>query len=217
MQNVPSVQVEVDGKMSIRGNGNVRILIDGRISGLTDTASLLRTIPAASIDKVEVITNPSSKYSAEGSGGIINIVLKKGKKNRLSSSFELFSGVRVNSGLNVNINKANEKYSWYLNSGLGYSEPKATSSIALTNFKTSPSESFTNSKKILKQFYALNNLGGAYQFNSKHSISADFTYRLANLTPLMLSVIKIIMTTHCLLLQSRLILNNLKEVLPNYQ
>ena len=181
MQNVPSVQVEVDGKMSIRGNGSVRILIDGRISGLTDTASLLRTIPAASIDKVEVITNPSSKYSAEGSGGIINIVLKKGKKKRLSTSFEVFAGVRLNSGTNININKANENYSWYINTGLGYSEPKATGSIALTNFETSPSESFRTSEQILKQFYTLNNLGGDYKFNSKHSVSADFTYRLANL------------------------------------
>tara|TARA_R110002153_G_scaffold168123_4_gene320852 strand:+ start:118 stop:2511 length:2394 start_codon:yes stop_codon:yes gene_type:complete len=181
MQNVPSVQVEVDGKMSIRGNGSVRILIDGRISGLTGTASLLRTIPAASIDKVEVITNPSSKYSAEGSGGIINIVLKKGKKKRLSTSFEVFSGMRLNSGTNININKANENYSWYINTGLGYSEPKATGSIALTNFETSPSESFRTSEQILKQFYALKNLGGDYKFNSKHSVSADFTYRLANL------------------------------------
>jgi outer membrane cobalamin receptor len=181
MQNVPSVQVEVDGKMSIRGNGSVRILIDGRISGLTDTASLLRTIPAASIDKIEVITNPSSKYSAEGSGGIINIVLKKWNKKRLSTSFEMFSGLRLNSGINININKANENYSWYFNTGLGYSEPKATGTIALTNFEFSPSESFQNSEKILKQFYVVNNLGGEYKFNTKHSISTDFTYRFADL------------------------------------
>ena len=181
MQNVPSVQVEVDGQMSIRGNGSVRILIDGRISGLTDTASLLRTIPAASIEKVEVITNPSSKYSAEGSGGIINIVLKKGKKKRLSTSFEAFSGVRLNSGVNINITKGDNNYSWYLNTGLGYSEPKATGSIALTNFDSFPSESFQTSEKILKQFYVLNNLGGEYKFNTKHSVSADFTYRLADL------------------------------------
>lgn len=181
MQNVPSVQVEVDGKMSIRGNGNVRILIDGRISGLTDTASLLRTIPAASIEKVEVITNPSSKYSAEGSGGIINIVLKKGKKKRMSASFETFTGIRLNSGINININKANENYSWYLNTGLGYSEPKATAEIALTNFNSFPSESFQKSEKILKQFYILNNIGGTYKLNKKHSIAADFTFRFADL------------------------------------
>ena len=181
MQNVPSVQVEVDGKMSIRGSADVRILIDGRISGLTDTASLLRTIPAASIDKVEVITNPSSKYSAEGSGGIINIVLKKGKKKRLSTSFESFTGVRLNSGVNINVNKANENYSWYANTGLGYSEPKATGEIALTNFESFPSESFQTSEKILKQFYVTNNFGGEYKFNKKHSISADFTHRFADL------------------------------------
>ncbi len=181
MQNVPSVQVEVDGALSIRGNGNVRVLIDGRISGLTDTASLLRTIPAGSIEKIEVITNPSSKYSAEGSGGIINVVLKKGKKKRLSASFEAFSGVRLNSGINANINKADDNYSWYINTGLGYSEPKATGSVALTDFQSLPSESFQASEKILKQFYVLNNLGGEYKFNTKHSISVDFTYRLANL------------------------------------
>lgn len=181
MQNVPSVQVEVDGKISIRGSGSVRILIDGRISGLTDTASLLRTIPAASIDKVEVITNPSSKYSAEGSGGIVNIVLKKGKKKRLSTSFEFFSGVRLNAGTNININKAAKNYAWYFNSGLGYSEPKATEAIALTNFEAVPSESFLNSEKILKQFYVTNNVGGEYKFNSKHAISTDVTYRYADL------------------------------------
>ncbi|MDB4292397.1 TonB-dependent receptor [Maribacter sp.] len=181
MQNVPSVQVEVDGKISIRGNASVRILIDGRISGLTDTASLLRTIPVASIDKVEVITNPSSKYSAEGSGGILNIVLKKGKKKRLSASFEVFSGIRLETGTNININKANENYSWYFNSGLGYSEPKATGSIALTNFESFPAESFQTSEKILKQFYVTNNLGGDYKFNSKQSISMDVTYRFADL------------------------------------
>ncbi|WP_299436577.1 outer membrane beta-barrel protein [uncultured Aquimarina sp.] len=181
MQNVPSVQVEVDGKINIRGNGSVTILVDGRISGLTDTASLLRTIPAASIDKIEVITNPSSKYSAEGSGGIINIVLKKGNKKRLSASFESFTGVRLNSGVNININKANENYSWYVNTGLGYSEPKATGSLALENFESFPSESFQASEKILKQFYTVNNLGGEYKFNSKHSISTDVTYRFADL------------------------------------
>ncbi len=181
MQNVPSVQVEVDGQMTIRGNGSIRILIDGRISGLTDTASLLRTIPAASIEKVEVITNPSSKYSAEGSGGIINIVLKKGKKKRMSASFEAFSGVRINSGLNININRADDKYSWYINTGTGYSEPKATGSLALNNFESFPSESFQTSEKILEQLYVLNNIGGMYKFNDKHSVSADITYRFADL------------------------------------
>ncbi len=180
MQNVPLVLVEVDGSMSIRGS-SVRILIDGRISGLTDSASLLRTIPAASIDKVEVITNPSSKYSAEGSGGIINIVLKKGKKRRLNASFEAFSGIRLNSGINININKASENYSWYMNTGLGYSEPKATGKITLTNFNSITPKSFQNSEKILKQFYVSNNFGGTYKFNPKHIVSADLIYRFADL------------------------------------
>jgi len=150
MENVPSVQVEVDGNISIRGNGNVRILIDGKINGLTNITSLLKTIPAGSIDKIEVITNPSSKYSSEGAGGIINVVLKKGKKKRLSSSVEVFSGIRLNSGANFNINKANEKYSWYVNSGLGYSEPKATNKVHVEYLTPIPSEYFQDAEIILK-------------------------------------------------------------------
>lgn len=181
MENVPSVQVEVDGNVSIRGNGNVRILIDGKISGLTNTTSLLKTIPVGSIDKIEVITNPSSKYSAEGAGGIINVVLKKGKKKRLSSSIEVFSGIRLNSGTNFNINKGNEKYSWYLNSGLGYSEPKATNKVHVENFTPMPSEYFQNAEIILKQFYFTNNIGGQLLLNKNNTISTDITYRIANL------------------------------------
>jgi len=181
MENVPSVQVEVDGNISIRGNGNVRILIDGKISGLTNTTSLLKTIPAGSIDKIEVITNPSSKYSSEGTGGIINVVLKKGKKKMLSSSVEVFSGIRLNSGTNFNINKRNEKYSWYLNSGLGYSEPKATNKVHVENFTPIPNEYFQDAEIILKQFYFTNNIGGQLSLNSKNIISTDITYRIANL------------------------------------
>lgn len=181
MQNIPSVQVEVDGAVSIRGDGNVQILIDGRISGLTSTASFLRTIPAASIEKIEVVTNPSSRYNSEGTGGIINVVLKKGRKKELKGSAEVFSGIRINSGLNVNINKGGEKISWYYNGGLGYSEPKATRELFLNNFDAQRSDTRQSSETILEQFYILNNLGGEWKVNPKNILSMDITYRVANL------------------------------------
>ena len=78
MHSLPSVQVEADGNVTIRGNQNVLILIDGKPSGLASTTQLYSTIPASTIEKVEVITNPSSKYSAQGAAGVLNIILKKG-------------------------------------------------------------------------------------------------------------------------------------------
>ena len=76
LANVPSVQVDVEGNVSLRGNQNFIVLIDGRPSVL-DPQDALQQIAATSIDKIEIITNPSAKYDAEGTAGIINIIMKK--------------------------------------------------------------------------------------------------------------------------------------------
>ncbi len=79
LQNVPSVQVDIDGNVSLRGSSNVLIMINGRTSPLMNknSATVLQQMPASSIERIEVITNPSAKYKPEGTSGIINIVLKK--------------------------------------------------------------------------------------------------------------------------------------------
>jgi hypothetical protein len=80
LNNVPSIEVDQDGNISLRGDANVLILIDGRPSTLTgSTESVLRSIPSNSIERIEVVTNPSAKYDPDGTSGIINIVLKKNK------------------------------------------------------------------------------------------------------------------------------------------
>jgi outer membrane receptor protein involved in Fe transport len=85
MNNIPSVNVDQDGKISLRGNENVRVLVDGRPSNI-DAAQLLKQIPSTSIKKIELITNPSAKYNPEGMSGIINIVLNKNASDGFNAS-----------------------------------------------------------------------------------------------------------------------------------
>jgi hypothetical protein len=177
MQNLPSVQVESDGNVSIRGDQNVRILIDGRPSGLASSAELYATIPASSIEKVEVVTNPSSRYSAQGTAGIINVVLKKGQKKRFNSSLETFTGYRLTAGINANIAQSGETGSWYANAGFGYSEPKGINEIFLRTPDDVPDISTQESDRIRNQYYYLINLGGTKNFDKYNSMSGSLTYR----------------------------------------
>jgi len=115
MNNVPSVNVDQDGNISLRGDANVTILIDGRLSSLTggNGTNLLSSIPASSIERIEVISNPSSKYSPDGTSGIINIVMKKNKKAGINTvlSSTLANGPYFNG--NGMVSLRNEKFNIY--------------------------------------------------------------------------------------------------------
>ena len=106
LRNVPSVNVDIDGKVSLRGSENLTILIDGKPSSLGggDRASLLQQLPAGSIDQIEIITNPSARYDAEGMAGIINIKTKKDKRSGVNGSVTVGAGTRdkYNGGVSVN-------------------------------------------------------------------------------------------------------------------
>jgi hypothetical protein len=94
MQNIPSVTVDIDGVVSLRGSSNVMILINGKPSALmgANRAAVLQQMPANSIEKIEVITNPSAKYKPDGTAGIINIVLKKDKTLGLNGTVSANAG-----------------------------------------------------------------------------------------------------------------------------
>lgn len=113
LNNVPSISVDAEGNVLLRGNENVRILIDGRLSNALNINDALRMIPAESLDKIEVITNPSARYDAEGSSGIINIVLKKGKTNGTNGLVTATVGDPQNSTLTGNMNYKNSKFNIY--------------------------------------------------------------------------------------------------------
>ena len=83
LENVPSVTVDIEGNVSLRGSSNFTVLVDGRPSVL-DPNDALQQIPASSIENIEIITNPSAKYNPEGTAGIINIVLKKSQRAGMS-------------------------------------------------------------------------------------------------------------------------------------
>ncbi|MGL4585030.1 MAG: TonB-dependent receptor domain-containing protein [Flavobacterium sp.] len=114
LDNVPSVTVDSEGAVSLRGNENVKVLIDGKPTGLANNIQeAMRILSAESIDKVEVITNPSARYEAEGGAGIINIVLKKGKAQGINGSVTATIGDPRNYSLNGNVNIRGEKYNFY--------------------------------------------------------------------------------------------------------
>ena len=93
--NIPSITVDVEGNVALRGNNNVRILINGKPSGLIGISGPdgLRQLPSESIEKVEVITSPSARYDAEGTGGILNIILKKQERSGFNGNFNINGGV----------------------------------------------------------------------------------------------------------------------------
>ncbi len=106
LDNVPSVSVDVEGNVALRGNDDVRILINGKPSGLVglNSTEALRQLPAEAIERVEVITSPSARYDAEGTAGILNIILRRSKIQGLNGAITANAGYPTQAGISGNIN-----------------------------------------------------------------------------------------------------------------
>lgn len=124
LTNIPSVEVDNEGEVSLRGSSDVTVWINGRASGLSadNRAQILEQLPAESIERIEVITNPSAKFSPEGTSGIINIVLKEDRRAGYYGSLQ--AGVDTRGGWNAsgNVNYSSNKTEMY--AGVGYRERK---------------------------------------------------------------------------------------------
>lgn len=184
LSNVPSVSVETDGTVSMRGNTNVRFLINGKPSsmlGIDDGANAMQSIPADQIDRIEVITNPSSKFEASGTAGILNIILKKSRRMGFNGSVTGSVGYLPNTSLNTNLSWRRGNLTWFLNGGGGYRKSKGVNNYdarfedrgILKQMLTQVSDSESNNE--------MNNFNGTagmvYDFNDRTSANASISFR----------------------------------------
>ena len=135
LDNVPSVSVDVEGNVALRGNDNVRILINGKPSGLVglNSTDALRQLPAEAIEKVEVITSPSARYDAQGTAGILNIILRRSKLQGLNGAITTNAGYPNNAGISGNINYRTGDFNFFNTSGYTYRESPGNS-LTETNY-----------------------------------------------------------------------------------
>ena len=121
LNNVPSVNVSIEGEISLRGSTGVQILINGKPSVLADESSnALGTITADMIESIEVITNPSAKFEASGTAGILNIILKKEEKKGWNGSVSLNTGLPDNQSIGLSLNRRTENFNLFAQLGAGY-------------------------------------------------------------------------------------------------
>ena len=175
MDNIPSVSVDVEGNISLRGNDNVRILINGKPSGLVGLSGPqgLRQLPAESIEKVEVVTSPSARYEASGTAGILNIILKKEELKGLNGSVIANAGLPKNLGGTVSLNWRTNKLNLF--STTTYSDSKSLGGGIFNSqyFNRNEPDTYTNETRDYnrnrKNFFI--NLGAEYYFNDDTSLT----------------------------------------------
>ena len=178
LRKVPMVSVDVDGNVSLRGNQNVRILINGKPSGAmaSNAADILKSMPADQIKNVEVITSPSAKYDAEGSAGIINIITKKKNVSGVSGSISGGLGTRQNNmNLNLNVNKNRLSLSGNVGVNSGWPN-KTTNSYDYQNSESGASASTIGQNESNRQFVMGSGSLG-YDINNYNSFSSSINLR----------------------------------------
>ena len=186
MDNIPAVSVDVEGNISLRGNDNVRILINGKPSGLVGLSgsAALRQLPAESIEKVEVVTSPSARYEASGTAGIINIILKKDELIGFNATFIANAGIPEYLGGTATLNWRTKRLNIF--STTTYRDQKSLGGGVFNSeyFNGDLPSSFANETRdydrIRKNYFV--NLGAEYYINDKTSLTISGFVRDSNNT-----------------------------------
>lgn len=196
LDNVPSVTVDIEGAVSLRGNENVRILVDGKPSGLVGIGNTdgLKQIPSNMIDRIEVITNPSARYEAEGTVGIINIILKKDKRKGLNGSFNVSAGynglfitplqnsdkIPFSVGTSINLNYRRKDFNFFINTGI---DKRTSPGGGATHQEFYRVDTFITdyTRQHMRDGLGFNlRLGADYYITEKDIFTASFLYRPSN-------------------------------------
>lgn len=180
LSNIPSVSVDPEGGVKLRGSGNVRILVDGKPSGLVSFkgGSGLQQLPGSLIERVEIITNPSARYEAEGMAGIINIILKKERKEGFNGSFEIITGQPVNYGGAANLNYRHRKVNFFINYGIAYRKSPWRSNLEQEVYRND--STFITKQNVTGDVFGFNqNIRGGLDFFFTESsiLTASYLFR----------------------------------------
>ena len=184
LDNVPSVSVDVEGNVSLRGNDDVRILINGKPSGLVglNSTDALRQLPAESIERVEVITSPSARYDAEGTAGILNIILRRSKLQGLNGAVTINTGHPFQAGISGNINYRTGDLNFFNTTGYDYREVPGNSFSKTEFFNGDDPSTFLQEDRDFDRIRkGLNtNIGVEWYVNKTSSITTAVVYRDSN-------------------------------------
>ncbi len=184
MDNIPSVSVDVEGNISLRGNDNVRILINGKPSGLVGLSGpdALRQLPAESIERVEVITSPSARYEAAGTAGILNIILKREQLAGFNGSFILNGGAPASYGGSASLNWRNKKLNVFTTTSYNNGKSLGGGLFNSEYFNGDQASTFTNETRDYdrsrERFFI--NLGAEYFFDDNTSLTVSGFLRRSN-------------------------------------
>lgn len=183
LRKVPLLTVDLDGNVSLRGSGNVRILVNGRPSGMfsSDVAEALKMMPADQIKSVEVITSPSAKYDGEGTAGIINIITKKKNIEGVAGSVDLTAGTRSNRA-NGNLNYGKGRFGLNISGGGHYSRPQTGESIFRREETTPGDASFLSQDGLSTSSRLGYRVHGGIEYNPSPSSSINTSVTLREFT-----------------------------------
>lgn len=178
---VPLLSVDADGNVSLRGSSNVQILVNGRPSTLfsSNPGDALKTIPAEMIKSVEVITVPTARYDGEGTGGIINLIMKKKSVEGFTGSINGTVGTRSNSG-SMNLNLVRGRFGMNMNGGgwAGWPRPSSSSLYRVDTLSDGQLRVLDQATEGEGNYYGPRlSVGAFYDFNAYNSINTSLTYR----------------------------------------